>query len=73
MSSRHESINDAYQGLEALLDSACTGQCRICGCTEDTPCFNWITRGPCSWIGPDMTLCDSPECIRIDFQRRILG
>jgi hypothetical protein len=31
--------------------------CRICGCTEYTPC-----RGGCSWVEED--LCSNPECVK---------
>lgn len=31
--------------------------CRICGCTEYTPC-----PGGCSWVEED--LCSSPECVK---------
>lgn len=38
------------------------GVCRVCGCTELTPC-----RGednlPCTWVDEDRTLCDNLECI----------
>jgi hypothetical protein len=63
-----------YENLDDLeLSSAQPGQCRVCFCTEESPCLNWITHGPCAWANGDMTLCDSPVCIIIDFQRRILG
>lgn len=58
--------------LQTPLIAGESGVCRVCLCTEESPCLNWITRGPCVWANGDMTLCDSPVCIIIDFQRRIL-
>jgi len=33
-----------------------TIKCRICGCTEDNPCFNPV-YGFCWWTSADRTLC----------------
>lgn len=40
------------------------GTCRICGCTETTPCMT--PGGPCAWAWADktQTLCSNPNCIR---------
>jgi len=27
-------------------------ECRICGCTETTPCST--PQGPCAWVEPDL-------------------
>jgi hypothetical protein len=48
------------------------GICRICGCVETDPCLNWITRGPCGWLTPDETLCDSPACVHIDMIENLM-
>lgn len=34
------------------------GTCRVCSCTERTPC-----NPPCSWTDPSETLCDNPKCL----------
>jgi len=40
----------------------CPGECRVCGCTEHTPCVD--SRGqPCWWVDQAHTLCSSPTCI----------
>lgn len=38
------------------------GVCRVCGCTDSTPCVeeNGMT---CVWIDADHTLCDNLECL----------
>lgn len=30
------------------------GVCRVCGCTDSTPCTDPETHGPCYWIEPDL-------------------
>ncbi len=32
------------------------GVCRVCGCTEDDPCFNPVYRY-CWWHDAEMTIC----------------
>lgn len=32
------------------------GVCRVCGCTEDNPCYH-PEHGNCSWVDDDYTLC----------------
>jgi len=45
-----------------------SGVCRICGCTETTPCYV-IHNGddaesfPCSWVDVAETLCSNPRCV----------
>ena len=62
--------NDPNDLLEWLEDPV-PGVCRVCGCTEDNPCFN-PKHGYCSWTDSTMTLCshcankeiaDDPETI----------
>ena len=62
--------NDPNDLLEWLEDPV-PGVCRVCGCTEDNPCFN-PKHGYCSWVDSTMTLCshcankeiaDDPETI----------
>jgi hypothetical protein len=40
-------------------------KCRVCGCTEETPCAIEDDEGnvaPCCWIDFDHTLCSNPHC-----------
>lgn len=37
------------------------GVCRICGCTETTPCLMGVE--PCAWIDLARTLCSNPRCV----------
>lgn len=38
------------------------GTCRICGCTDKTPCVDEF-ENPCAWIDAEHTLCDNLDCI----------
>lgn len=44
---------------------AISGICRICGCTETTPCqvvlFGTVVL--CSWLDKDRDLCTNRSCI----------
>lgn len=42
-----------------------SGKCRVCGCTEVTPCRiagedYWE---PCSWVDVARTLCSNTRCV----------
>ena len=37
-----------------------SGVCRICGCTESTPCI--ISGESCWWVDKTKTLCSNPKC-----------
>ena len=38
------------------------GRCRVCGCTETTPCH--LEHGePCAWFDREKTLCTNLMCI----------
>lgn len=39
------------------------GVCRICGCTESTPCIGGI-EGACAWVDKTKTLCTNPACLK---------
>lgn len=42
------------------------GQCRVCGCTETTPCIILVdegTEGPCGWLDVEATVCTNPRCV----------
>lgn len=42
------------------------GVCRVCGCTETTPCTVPVDdgeTGPCSWVDAAATLCTNPRCL----------
>lgn len=38
------------------------GVCRVCGCTEVTPCS--INGDPCGWTNNSRSLCDNPKCLK---------
>jgi len=41
------------------------GVCRICGCTETTPCLGINIAGEaCAWADRSQTLCTNPDCLR---------
>lgn len=33
-------------------DAIADWQCRVCGCTDDTPCI--VDGEPCAWVLPDL-------------------
>ena len=39
------------------------GRCRVCQCTDLTPCQDNGDGVPCSWLDRAHTLCDNIECI----------
>lgn len=39
-----------------MADSIKSGVCRVCGCTENDPCFN-LLHGYCWWADDDHTIC----------------
>lgn len=38
------------------------GKCRVCGCTDATPCVDEMGRR-CAWMDLEHTLCDNTQCI----------
>lgn len=44
-----------------------SGVCRVCGCTETTPCAIEIEgqQAACWWIDAARTLCSSPSCLAL--------
>lgn len=42
-----------FDSLYAAVDEPIPGVCRVCGCTEDNPCFHPI-HGYCSWVEPSL-------------------
>jgi hypothetical protein len=38
------------------------GKCRVCGCTDETPCRD-DDGNPCAWVDVEHTLCDKLDCI----------
>jgi len=59
-----------------------SGVCRICGCTESTPCAIEMgdeeeTLGACWWIDARKTLCSNPKCLAVvpleQIEREISG
>lgn len=43
-----------------------SGKCRICGCTQTTPCTVPIDEdelGSCWWMDAGKTLCSNPHCV----------
>lgn len=43
-------------------DEPAVDRCRICGCTETTPCI-YGGATPCAWTDDSRTLCDNPHCL----------
>jgi len=44
------------------------GRCRVCGCTDETPCcvaIEEVGTAPCWWIDARKTLCSNPECLAV--------
>ena len=42
------------------------GKCRVCGCTETTPCIylhNDEHLTPCGWMDAERTLCTNLHCV----------
>lgn len=39
------------------------GKCRVCGCTEATPC-TLRDGSACAWIEKSQTLCNNPACVK---------
>ncbi len=44
------------------------GVCRVCGCTEDSPCL--LDEGeqgsvPCWWVDRAHTLCSNTSCLAV--------
>ena len=52
----YEGYADETDVLLRWLDEPIPGVCRVCGCSEDNPCFN-PKHGYCSWVDDSMTLC----------------
>lgn len=54
---RVRSIFQYSEPVSALTkDIAMPGVCRICGCTEDNPCFH-PDHGTCWWADDEQTIC----------------
>lgn len=50
-----------HQGRLTKAIHARPERCRVCGCTDDNPCF--IDEDtPCGWAAPG--LCSHPDCLR---------
>lgn len=45
------------------------GRCRICGCTDFSPCVleyeDEDHQLPCGWLDFDHTLCSNPRCVAL--------
>ena len=45
------------------------GKCRVCGCSELSPCLRQIAYGAplaqCHWINRERTLCSNVLCIAV--------
>lgn len=52
----YEGYTNEIEDLLKWLEEPIPGVCRVCGCTEDNPCFN-PKYGYCSWVNESMTLC----------------
>jgi len=56
-------IRKAEKGKDATkLTEVKKGVCRICGCTETTPCIDKEGEA-CMWQDNSETLCSNPKCI----------
>lgn len=47
------------EGLQSLFDAVAApqyGVCRVCGCTEENPCYH-PEHGTCWWVDAEHTLC----------------
>ena len=40
-----------------------SGICRVCGCTENSPCVMGSDFETCAWIDEQQTLCSNPRCV----------
>lgn len=40
-----------------------SGICRLCGCTENSPCILGSDYETCAWVDAEQTLCSNPRCI----------
>lgn len=67
----YEGYTNDMNTLLKWVEEPIQGVCKVCGCTEDNPCFN-PKHGYCSWTDETMTLCshcankeiaDDPETI----------
>jgi len=47
---------DSLEELYKAVDKPIPGVCRICGCTEDNPCWH-PDHGSCWWVDKTHTLC----------------
>lgn len=45
-----------YEDLYKALEKPLSGVCRVCGCTEENPCYH-PEHGYCFWVDDDCTLC----------------
>ncbi len=52
----YEGYTNNMDTLLQWVEEPIQGICKVCGCTEDNPCFN-PKHGYCSWTDETMTLC----------------
>ena len=45
-----------FEELFKAVDKPVSGVCRVCGCTEDNPCYH-PEHGYCYWVDEERTLC----------------
>jgi len=57
-----------------MLGELQSGVCRVCGCTDNSPCaiepplemeFDPTQRIGCWWIDARRTLCSNPNCLAV--------
>lgn len=51
---RSKKIRRAKSKSKKAKTDGKTGTCRVCGCTETTPCLDPETGEPCFWVEPDL-------------------
>ena len=53
---KYHAIGPFRRGWRLHFAKRIPGVCRVCGCTEDDPCYN-PQYGYCWWSDDEMTLC----------------
>jgi ParB/RepB/Spo0J family partition protein len=53
------------KAVKSETTKAKAGTCRICGCTQGTPCISKMGIA-CAWADKSRTLCDTPICVEWD-------
>jgi hypothetical protein len=70
-----------------MNDVLVPGKCRVCGCTDTTPCEMpeaapglrenslWDAQGffACWWVDESRTLCSNPRCVGVIPLHELLG